>query len=434
MKIQPFLYAFTAVSLIHGAIAEELPATRNPNKAGDGVQVGISKHDGITVTGDEAFITRNGATEKLAKDLILSSGMTVRPDGTLILRDGTESKLRADQILTLDGMVMQVQADPNTNPAPPPAATGGQNARVSGAAMPAGNASGQNRNNRRDQNGGGGSVEVSGTGTGLDGTTGVNGVANQNVRNFVSRDGTQFPGVINQDGSITTTDGRSIVNDGTVRTVTTDANGQATFGTVARNGTITQSDGTVIAPDGTTRTSDGRVFGPGQVPGVGKARGVTDTPPPNNPSTGQAPVIATPADANAHGTVTNPPNGQPYRTPGDANANGTVTNSPNNTGTVNNPNGNPVTGRPSNPNVGSTVNNPAGNPVTGQPAAGAPAQGTVNGQVAPGQTNDAGGSRTGGSRPVGKPRNGGSAGGGGVGTGTSGAGGASGGGGGGASR
>src|SRR5262245_39804101 len=99
MKAQTFFYALpVAACLLCSAVAAENGVTANPNKAGDGVQVGVAGKDGVTVSGGEAYVTRNGATEKLSKDLILPSGVIAQPDGTIILKDGTKATLKSSQL------------------------------------------------------------------------------------------------------------------------------------------------------------------------------------------------------------------------------------------------------------------------------------------------------------------------------------------------
>jgi len=52
-----------AACLLFSAVGAEPAITANPAAAGDGVQVGVAKRDGITMSGGEAYVTRNGATE-----------------------------------------------------------------------------------------------------------------------------------------------------------------------------------------------------------------------------------------------------------------------------------------------------------------------------------------------------------------------------------
>ncbi len=65
--------------------------------------VGISSREGLTMSGAEVLITRNGVTEKLAGELALSNGLRVRPNGTILTADGGTLTLRPGQVLTFDG-------------------------------------------------------------------------------------------------------------------------------------------------------------------------------------------------------------------------------------------------------------------------------------------------------------------------------------------
>jgi hypothetical protein len=224
MKIHAYIYSLTVAGLIGAAFAADPPTTENPAAAGDGVQVGVAKRDGITVTANEVFITRNGATERLSKELVLPSGVIARPDGTMVLPDKTEATLRASQLLTLEGKVIDIPLDPNVNPAPPQKtganAPGSAQNTQSGAAMNRnGSGTGGNAGGRLQSQNGGGAASLGDTiATSGNGVPNGNGT-NANVQTFIDRNGMEFTGTINQDGSINTTDGRSIVNDGTVRTV-----------------------------------------------------------------------------------------------------------------------------------------------------------------------------------------------------------------------
>ena len=373
MKAQSLFYALPiAACILCSAVAAEPGVTANPNKAGDGVQVGVAKRDGVTVSGGEAYVTRNGATEKLSKDLILPSGVVAQPDGTILLKDGTKATLRANQMLNFEGKVMELPADPNENPGgrvAPPAAAGSTNAfPVTGQTNAFGTAASSGTRFQRNNQGAGGSI-------------------------FLDGGGNPFIGSLGADGSIVTADGRTIAFDGTVRAVTFGANGSPAMGTVNANGTITQADGSVLFADGSVRTADGTVIAAPRDASGNTIRG------------------AIPANTTNLPATTNP------TTP----TTGPNTNSPNNTGTVNTPN----TGNTRNsPNNTGTVNNP------GTAQGDANAHGTVNGSSKTGGTNPNAGSSQAGrsnSSPSGA-RNGGSSGGTGTGSGASGTGGASGGG------
>jgi hypothetical protein len=93
-----------------------------------GEEVGISANDGISVSGKEALVTRNGVSERLTKELRLNNGTRVKPDGSVTLPDGTQITLKVDQVLTFDGVVRDVPAQ--VNPTPGPARTESQSVVV----------------------------------------------------------------------------------------------------------------------------------------------------------------------------------------------------------------------------------------------------------------------------------------------------------------
>jgi hypothetical protein len=66
-------------------------------------EVGISSHDGISMSGADVLVTRNGISEKLTKVLELKNGLRVHPDGVIITSDEHKLSLRPEQILTFDG-------------------------------------------------------------------------------------------------------------------------------------------------------------------------------------------------------------------------------------------------------------------------------------------------------------------------------------------
>src|SRR4051794_32714540 len=65
--------------------------------------VGISAREGITLSGTDVMITRNGVTERLQKELALPNGLRVQPNGTIRTADGGTLSLRPGQILSFDG-------------------------------------------------------------------------------------------------------------------------------------------------------------------------------------------------------------------------------------------------------------------------------------------------------------------------------------------
>jgi len=91
-----------------------------PGATGNNV-VGISSRDGITVSGADALITRNGVTERVTKQFQLSSGVLVNPDGTFT-KDGKSLTLRENQILGFDGILREARIH-ETGPTVPPVAS-----------------------------------------------------------------------------------------------------------------------------------------------------------------------------------------------------------------------------------------------------------------------------------------------------------------------
>jgi hypothetical protein len=82
-------------------------ATSEPAAPGAlGPDVGISAQDGITLSGSEIMVTRNGVTEKLTKEIKLENGTRILPTGSVVSADGKSVPLRPSQVLTFDGKVI----------------------------------------------------------------------------------------------------------------------------------------------------------------------------------------------------------------------------------------------------------------------------------------------------------------------------------------
>lgn len=64
-----------------------------------------SARDGITVSGGETYITRDGRTEKVTEDVRLANGATVKPNGTVILNNGNIISLSSGQLMDLSGVL-----------------------------------------------------------------------------------------------------------------------------------------------------------------------------------------------------------------------------------------------------------------------------------------------------------------------------------------
>jgi hypothetical protein len=102
--------------------AADKPVVPAPNKN----EVGVSARDGITVSGGEALITRNGQTEKLTREFVLPNGLRAQADGRILAKDGNAITLRQDQILTFEGKIIAAplpEAIPPLKPVMPPPAT-----------------------------------------------------------------------------------------------------------------------------------------------------------------------------------------------------------------------------------------------------------------------------------------------------------------------
>ena len=86
-----------------------------------GEEVGIAANDGISISGADALITRNGVSEKLTKEMRLANGTRVKPNGRVTNPDGAEFSLKTDQVLTFDGVVRDIPPRANTNVGTPDA-------------------------------------------------------------------------------------------------------------------------------------------------------------------------------------------------------------------------------------------------------------------------------------------------------------------------
>jgi len=73
---------------------------------------GALVRDGITVANGEAFLTRNGVTEKIKADVRLPNGAVAKSDGTVVMSNGNSITLRADQLLDLSGVLHDVRVRP----------------------------------------------------------------------------------------------------------------------------------------------------------------------------------------------------------------------------------------------------------------------------------------------------------------------------------
>lgn len=110
--IKTSLSALTAAGLFAGTAFAQAPAsattttTTVASPAGTtspGSDVGVSSRDGVTMSGADVLVTRNGVTEKLTKELELPGGLRVLPDGTVVTAEGGKITLRPTQVLTFQG-------------------------------------------------------------------------------------------------------------------------------------------------------------------------------------------------------------------------------------------------------------------------------------------------------------------------------------------
>lgn len=113
MKTVFILTAVIAPSvLLLAQVADPIPPSAPPPPAAR-EEVGISSIDGITISGKDALVTRNGVTSRVTDEIQLTNGTRVRPDGTIVLSNGTPLSLKATQVLTFAGEVREVPVRPN---------------------------------------------------------------------------------------------------------------------------------------------------------------------------------------------------------------------------------------------------------------------------------------------------------------------------------
>lgn len=83
-------------------------------------EVGISSRDGISVSGGESFVTRNGVTKKNTSEFKFGNGMKIFPDGTVVKPGGSKFTLREDQVMGFDG---EIHSAPVRESVPPSTTT-----------------------------------------------------------------------------------------------------------------------------------------------------------------------------------------------------------------------------------------------------------------------------------------------------------------------
>jgi len=109
-----FICTFTAGFLANSLWAQQ--AIENLPQPTAKTEVGVSSRDGITISGGEVFMTRNGRTEKLIKEVVLPNGLIVKPDGTVTNKDGGVATLRPTQVLSFEGMFTEAPVIESTAP------------------------------------------------------------------------------------------------------------------------------------------------------------------------------------------------------------------------------------------------------------------------------------------------------------------------------
>ena len=103
------------------AAAGTIPTVPDVSRA-NRKEIGLSARDGITVSGTDVLITRNGVTDKVTTDLKMPNGALVRPNGRVTLANGEHITLRPDQLLDLNGVLRESPVVPNP-PGPAPSSS-----------------------------------------------------------------------------------------------------------------------------------------------------------------------------------------------------------------------------------------------------------------------------------------------------------------------
>jgi hypothetical protein len=112
---------FVALPAVMEAEAGTTPSIPDVSRA-ERKEIGLSAKDGITVSGTDVLITRNGVTDKITKDLKMPNGALVSADGRVTLANGHHIVLRPDQLLDLNGELRESPVIPNP-PGPAPSSS-----------------------------------------------------------------------------------------------------------------------------------------------------------------------------------------------------------------------------------------------------------------------------------------------------------------------
>jgi hypothetical protein len=101
------------------AQAPTAPVLKETAPAAKPREAGVSARDGITMSGTDVFITRNGTTDRVMHEVRLPNGVVVKADGSVILASGRHVTLRPDQVMDLHGKLHEAPIIPNP-PGPAP--------------------------------------------------------------------------------------------------------------------------------------------------------------------------------------------------------------------------------------------------------------------------------------------------------------------------
>lgn len=71
-----------------------------------------SVRDGFTRSGTDIVFTRDGVSQKVEKEVVMTNGMRVRSDGSVMLPNGEKASLGSNQLLTLQGTIEAVALTP----------------------------------------------------------------------------------------------------------------------------------------------------------------------------------------------------------------------------------------------------------------------------------------------------------------------------------
>ena len=106
------LLAIVSIPVSTAVFAEETKTTTTTTALAEKKnEVGISSRDGITMSGKDVLVTRNGVTETLTREMELANGVRVMVDGTVVARDGGKLTLGPSQLLNFDGQIVKLPVE-----------------------------------------------------------------------------------------------------------------------------------------------------------------------------------------------------------------------------------------------------------------------------------------------------------------------------------